>query len=312
MADLTNLLDQLSRAGVLVVAARLLVVVLATVIALRFAHVTVAVALSRLFYRETTEGTAQELSASEVERRRVTLDALLYRTLRVIVLIIAFLMLLRVLNLDIGPAIAGLGIVGLAIGLGTQNLVRDYVAGAFVLIENQYSRGDVVTIAGVSGVVEDVSLRRTSLRDADGTLHTVPHGLIDVTSNLTRSWANINIDVPVSYDEDLTSVSEAIDQAGREFAADPAWKASILEPPRVLRVERLAEQGLLLKVVGSVAATQRFEAAGELRRRIVGEFDRKGLVLGWRPVPAAGPAPVPPSQPAVASADKARGRIGDR
>jgi small-conductance mechanosensitive channel len=289
MADLANLVDQLNRAGVLVVLAQLLLVVLAAMIALRFAHVTVTVALSRLFYRETTEGTAQELSAGEVERRRATLDGLLYRTLRVIVLIIAFLMLLRVLNLDIGPAIAGLGIVGLAISLGTQNLVRDYVAGAFVLIENQYSRGDVVTIARVTGVVEDVSLRRTSLRDADGTLHTVPHGLIDVTSNLTRSWANINIDVPVSYDEDLTRVSEAIDEAGREFAADPAWKASILEPPRVLRVERLAEQGMLLKVVGSVAATQRFEAAGELRRRIVERFDRDGLVLGWRPV--AGPPP---------------------
>jgi small-conductance mechanosensitive channel len=289
MADLANLVDQLNRAGVLVVLAQLLLVVLAAMIALRFAHVTVTVALRRLFYRETTVGTAQELSAGEVERRRATLDGLLYRTLRVIVLIIAFLMLLRVLNLDIGPAIAGLGIVGLAIGLGTQNLVRDYVAGAFVLIENQYSRGDVVAIAGVTGVVEDVSLRRTSLRDADGTLHTVPHGLIDVTSNLTRSWANINIDVPVSYDENLTRVSEAIDHAGREFAADSAWKASILEPPRVLRVERLAEQGILLKVVGSVAATQRFEAAGELRRRIVAEFDRRGLVLGWRPMPPVSP-----------------------
>lgn len=285
MAELSGLLDQLNRAGMLVVAAQLLLVVLATVIALRFAHVTVTYALNRLFYRETTEGTAQELSAGEVERRRATLDGLLYRTLRVIVLIIAFLMILRLLDLDIGPAIAGLGIVGLAIGLGTQNLVRDYVAGAFVLIENQYSRGDVVSIAGVTGIVEDVSLRRTSLRDTDGTLHTVPHGLIAVTSNLTRSWANINIDVPVSYDEDLNRVSAAIDEAGREFAADPAWTASILEPPRLLRVEQLAEQGLLLKVVGSVAATQRFEAAGELRRRIVAEFERQGLVLGWRPVP---------------------------
>jgi small-conductance mechanosensitive channel len=285
MADLAGLMDQLSRAGALVVGAQLLLVVLATVIALRFAHVTLSVALSRLFYRETTEGTAQELSASEVERRRATLDRLLYRTVRVIVLIIAFLMILRVLNLDIGPAIAGLGIVGLAISLGTQNLVRDYVAGAFVLIENQYSRGDVVTIAGVTGIVEDVSLRRTSMRDADGTLHTVPHGLIMVTSNLTRSWANINIDVPVSYDEDLTRVSAAIDEAGREFAEDPAWKATILQSPRLLRVERLAEQGLLLKVVGSVAASHRFEAAGELRRRIVTEFERQGLVLGWRPIP---------------------------
>lgn len=216
--------------------------------------------------------------------------------LRVIVLIIAFLMVLRVLELDIGPAIAGLGIVGLSISLGTQDLVRDYVAGAFLLIENQYSRGDVVTVAGVTGVVEDVSLRRTSLRDADGTLHTIPHRLIEVTSNLTRSWANINLDIPLPYDVDLDRVTAAIDKACRDLAADPEWEAVILETPRVMRVERLAEQGMLLKVAGSVAATHRFEAAGELRRRIVTRFDRERLVLGWRPVP-----------PRVASRDKNEG-----
>jgi small-conductance mechanosensitive channel len=285
VADIGRILDELSRAGLLVVGAQLLAILVATLIALRFAQVTVNYALRRLFYRETTEGTAQELSAGEVERRRATLDGLLYRVVRVIVLIIAFLMVLRVLNLDIGPAIAGLGIVGLAIGLGTQNLVRDYVAGAFVLIENQYSRGDIVSIAGITGIVEDVSLRRTSLRDADGALHTIPHGLIEATSNLTRSWANINLDVPVPYDQDLDKVTAAIDEAGRQMAADAKWKAIVLEVPQVARVERLAEQGLVLKVVGSVTATHRFEAAGELRRRIVAEFERKGLVLGWRAVP---------------------------
>ena len=286
MPDLTGTLQELDRAGVLVLTVQLLLIVLATFVALRFLRVTVSVALGRLFYRETTEGTARELSAVEVERRRATLDRLAYRSLRVIVLMIAFLMVLRVLNLDIGPAIAGLGIVGLAISLGTQDLVRDYVAGSFVLIENQYSRGDVVTVAGVTGVVEDVSLRRTSLRDADGTLHTVPHRLILVTSNLTRSWANINLDVPVSYDEDLDRVTAAIDKAGADLAADAEWEAVILEAPRVLRVEQLNEQGMVLKVAGSVAATHRFEAAGELRRRIVAEFERQGLVLGWRPVGA--------------------------
>jgi moderate conductance mechanosensitive channel len=285
MPDLRVLLDDLARVGLLVISLQLVAILLATLIALRFARSTVAVALGRLFQREATEGTARDVSAVEVERRRQTLEGLLYRALRVIVLIIAFLMALRVLNLDVGPAIAGLGIVGLAISLGTQDLVRDYVAGAFLLIENQYSRGDVVAVAGVTGVVEDVSLRRTSLRDADGTLHTIPHRLIEVTSNLTRSWANINLDIPVPYETDLDRVTEAINKAGKDLAADPEWEAAILEAPRVLRVERLAEQGLLLKVAGSVAATHRFEAAGELRRRIVARFDRDGLVLGWRPVP---------------------------
>src|SRR4029078_10171023 len=109
---------------------------------------------------EAVEGTAQQLSAVEMERRRQTLEDLTYSAVRILILIIAFLMTLQVLRFDIGPAIAGLGIVGLAAGLGAQNLVRDYVAGAFVLIENQYSKGDVVHIAGETGTVEDISLRR--------------------------------------------------------------------------------------------------------------------------------------------------------
>jgi moderate conductance mechanosensitive channel len=265
---------------------KLVVLLLATLLALRFTHAVVRFALGRLFDRESQEGSARELSAVEIERRRTTLEGLLYRSLRVIIVVIAFVMALAVLRLDITPAIAGLGILGLAISLGSQNLVRDYVAGAFVLIENQYARGDIVEIVGITGTVEDVSLRRTSLRDLDGTLHTIPHGLIQVSSNLTRSWSRVNLDVPIPYDEDLGAARAAIDVAGRSMAEDPAWKSHVLKTPRTVRVERLAEQGVVLKVLGQVAATHRFEATGELRGRILAEFDRQGLIMGWRPVPA--------------------------
>ncbi|HWH24676.1 MAG TPA: mechanosensitive ion channel family protein, partial [Candidatus Limnocylindria bacterium] len=214
-----------------------------------------------------------------------TLEGLISRSLRVIILIIAFVMALGVMGLDIGPAIAGLGILGLALSLGAQNLVRDYVAGAFVLIENQYSKGDIVQIAGLTGTVEDVSLRRTTLRGYDGTVHYVPHGLIQASSNLTRTWAAIDLDLPVPYEEDLERVTAAVDEAGRRLTADPRWQTRMVRPARVVRVERLAETGLVLKVRGRVAALYRFEAAGELRRLIAEEFDRQGLVLGWRPVP---------------------------
>lgn len=265
--------------------ALLLLLLGATLIALRFAHVTVSAALARLFEREVREGTAQDVAAVEVERRRETLEGLINRSLRLIILVIAFLMALNIVGFDIGPAIAGLGLLGLALSLGAQHLVRDYVAGAFVLIENQYARGDIVQLAGVTGTVEDVSLRRTSVRDLDGTLHTVPHGLIQVSSNLTRRWARINFDVPVPYDEDQQRVTEAINRAGLQLAEDPAWSRLVLKPARVLRVERLAEAGLTFKVLGTVAATHRFEAAGELRSRIIEECRREGLILGWRPVP---------------------------
>lgn len=228
------------------------------------------------------------------------------------ILIIAFLMTLQVLRLDIGPAIAGLGIVGLALSLGAQHLVRDYVAGAFVLIENQYSKGDVVNIAGVTGTVEDVSLRRTTLRDFDGTVHYVPHGLIQTASNLTRTWAGINLDVPVPYEQDLARVSAAVDTAAQRLADEPTWTGRILDAPRVVRVEQLAEQGLVVKVFGKVTPQSRFAAAGELRRLIVEECARKGVVIGWRPVmdgqtETASPAPRRRSAPDEPDATTAAG-----
>lgn len=285
--DLSQLIEQLRVAGFWNVALQLLLIVVATFVALRFAHTTLNVALGRLFAREATEGTAQEVPALEVERRRHTIEGLTYRFVRVLVLIIAFLMILGVLNLDIGPAIAGLGIVGLALSLGAQHLVRDYVAGAFVLIENQYSKGDLVTIAGVTGTVEDVSLRRTTLRDYDGTLHYVPHGLIQTASNLSRTWAAVNLDVPVPYEQDLDKVTAVVDAAADRLSDEPGLRGAVLETPGVVRVERLAETGLVLKVFGRVTPASRYTAAGALRRLILDEAARSGVVVGWRAVPQA-------------------------
>ncbi|MEX2546459.1 MAG: mechanosensitive ion channel family protein [Chloroflexota bacterium] len=287
MPDLQSLIDQLAASGAWIVVLQILLIIVATLIALGFTRITVNAALDRLFAREAAEGTAQDVPRLEVERRRRTLEGLVYRAVRVLILIIAFLMTLQVLRLDIGPAIAGIGIVGLALSLGAQHLVRDYVAGAFVLIENQYSKGDIVAIAGVTGTVEDVSLRRTTLRDFDGTVHYVPHGLIQTASNLTRKWAGIDLEVPVPYEQDLDAVSAAVDAAAERLAAEPGLDGAVIEKPRVLRIEQLAEQGLVVKVFGKVTPANRFQAAGALRRLIVEECARRGVVIGWRSVPAS-------------------------
>ena len=285
--ELQALIDDLRRAWGISTLVQIVIILAATYIALRFVRFVVNTALDRLFTREATEGTAQDLAAAEVARRRIQLEWLLYRTVRVIVWIIAFLMILAVLNIDIGPAIAGLGILGLAVSLGTQSLIKDYIGGAFILIENQYANGDMVSIAGVTGTVEDISLRRTSLRDTDGTVHTVPHGLIEVTSNLTRNWANINFDVPIGYDVDIAAVSAVINDVGAAFAEDPEWKPYVLEAPKVLRVDQLRESSMTLKVLGKVQATRKNEMAGELRRRVLAELSRRGLSVGYRLPPGA-------------------------
>ena len=215
--DIAGFYDSLGPAGreLLAIGLQLLLIAIATVIALRLSRLGVRAIISALLDREVAEGTAQELSAIEVAKRKATLEGLATTLLRVIILAIAFLMVLQAFHLDIGPAVAGLGIIGIAIGLGSQHLVRDYLAGAFVLIENQYAKGDVVRIADVSGTVEDFSLRRTTLRDLDGTVHSVPNGLIGVASNLTRVWARINLDLTVAHGTDLEAASGVVNEIGR-------------------------------------------------------------------------------------------------
>ena len=177
-------------------------------IALRLAAVFVHGIVKTLMDREATEGTAQELSAVEIVKRMTTIETLAINFLRFIVVVIAGVMLLDQAGLDVGPAIAGLGVVGIAVGFGAQHLVKDYLNGALILIENQFSKGDVIRVAGVAGSVEDFSLRRTTLRDLDGVVHTVPNGEIEVASNLTRVWSRINQNVQVAYGTDIDRAIE--------------------------------------------------------------------------------------------------------
>jgi small conductance mechanosensitive channel len=255
-----------------------LIVVISLVI-VRLARVAVRGIVKTLLDRETSEGTAQELSAVEVQKRMDTLEGLGTNVVRVFVLVIGGVMILGELDLDVGPAVAGLGVVGIAVGFGTQSIVRDYFTGALILIENQYSKGDVITIAGVSGTVEDFSLRRTTLRDLDGVVHTVPNGEIKVASNKTRVWARINQDVTVAYGTDIERATRVVNDVGKAMAADPEWRRRVMEAPRVERVEALGEYGITLKVLGMVRATEQWAAGGELRKRLLAAFATHGIEI---------------------------------
>ena len=255
-----------------------LVIVVALVL-IRAARLFIHGIVKALMDREATEGTAQELSAVELKKRIDTLDDLGLNVIRFFILVIAGLMVLRSFDLDIGPAIAGLGVVGVAVGFGAQHLVRDYLNGALILIENQFSKGDVIRVAGVSGTVEDFSLRRTTLRDLDGVVHTVPNGEILIASNLTRVWARINQDVTVAYGTDIDRAIEVVDGVGKAMAGDRAWKRRILEAPAVDRVSALGEYGVTLKILGTVRAPDQWAAAGELRKRLLAAFREHGIEI---------------------------------
>lgn len=161
-------------------------IVVGAVVAYALLRAAFGAAVRHLLQRRRTDPAEGALSAGEAERRVKTLERLAVRVAGSVIAVIGLLMVLSEVEIDVGPAVAGLGIVGIAVGFGAQTLIRDWLAGIFVVLENQYSAGDLVRIAGVEGVVEDFSLRRTTLRDTDGTVHTVPNGQIIVASNLSR------------------------------------------------------------------------------------------------------------------------------
>ena len=256
-----------------------IVIVVVALLVMRFGRLAIHGVVQALLDREATEGTAQELSAIEVRKRIDTLDHLGGNVLRFFVVIVAGIMVLGRLGLDVGPAIAGLGVVGIAVGFGAQSLVRDYLNGALILVENQFSKGDVVTVAGVTGTVEDFSLRRTTLRDLDGIVHTVPNGEIKVASNRTRTWARINQNVLVAFGTDIDKAIDVVESVGRQMAEDPIWKRRILEPPRVERVESIDELGITLKILGSVRAAEQWAASGEFRKLLLAAFAEHGIEI---------------------------------
>ncbi len=217
----------------------------------------------------------------ETSKRAMTLSGAVTRTADVVLATIALLLVLPELGINIGALLLGVGIAGIAIGFGAQTLVRDTLNGLFILIENQYGIGDVVSVGGVTGRVEEVNLRRTVLRDLDGVVHSVPNSEVRVASNYTRDWSGVNMNVTVPYDADLDRVTEIIDAVGLELAADAAYKRLIMEAPHVERVDAFKDSGVSLKVLGVTRPMGQWDVMGELRRRLKKAFDAEHIEMRW-------------------------------
>jgi small conductance mechanosensitive channel len=197
-----------------------------------------------------------------------------------IVLLIAF-MILSELNIPVTPVLAGFGIAGIAVGFGAQYLIRDLIAGVFILMENQYRVGDVARVADIPGLVEDITLRKTVLRDLDGIVHHVPNGEIQVASNFSRHFSRVNLDISVAYGTDLEHAIRVINRVGQELANDENWRERILTPPQVLRVNKLGDSGIDIKVLGDVKPLEQWVVTGQLRLLLKKAFDEEGIEIPW-------------------------------
>lgn len=195
---------------------------------------------------------------------------------KIALLLLTILMILQEIGLEIGPILAGAGIVGLAIGFGFQYLIRDIITGLFVILENQYRIGDVVNIDTTCGLVEDISLGKTTLRDLNGTVHHIPNGAIKRVSNLSKKYARVNLDIGISYRSDLEHVIKVIKKTGNGLAEDPVFRKVIISPPQFLRVNDFADSAIIVKILGDTKPLKQWEVTGELRKRIKIAFNREG------------------------------------
>ncbi len=231
--------------------------------------------------RLAVERQMKDMPEEEIDQRANTLASVFTGSGRLILLLVALLTLLPLAGINIAPLLAGAGIIGIALGFGAQSMVKNVLSGIFILLDNQYSKGDVVSLAGVTGLVEEVGLRRTVLRDLDGSVHYVPNGEIIVGSNLSQEYSRVNLDVGVSYSEDLDHVMRVIDRVGEEMAADGEWGQYIISPPKSLRVNDFGDSGIEIKILGDTMPIQQWAVMGELRRRLKKAFDEEGIEIPY-------------------------------
>jgi small-conductance mechanosensitive channel len=220
-------------------------------------------------------------SREGMKKRADTLQSVFMGLGKILIILLVLFMILSELNVPIGPILAGLGIVGIAVGFGAQYLIRDLIAGVFILLENQYRVGDVARVADIAGLVEDITLRKTVLRDLDGIVHHIPNGEIKVASNFTRHFSRVNLDVSVAYGTDLDHAIAVINRVGKEVAEDSNWSWRIKTPPQVLRVNKLGDSGIDIKILGDVKPIEQWNVMGELRYRIKKAFDAEGIEIPW-------------------------------
>ncbi|MEE8158450.1 MAG: mechanosensitive ion channel family protein [Dehalococcoidia bacterium] len=280
-ADLIDLRNGAGDSGAVIgrwLGTRILTIGLIVVVAITVIRVVKHVTAPLIQQYLTRRGDPDEQS-TEIDKRTRTLQGVVSNTLTVGIVTVAFFMILAELGINIAPILAGAGVVGIAIGFGAQSLIRDLISGIFIMLEDQYRVGDVARVAGVAGLVEDINLRRTTLRDLDYIQHIIPNGEIRVASNFTKEKSRVNLNIEVAYKEDLDHVMDVIRKVGAELAEDPEFGPLITDPIKPLRVDNFGESGIAIKVLGETKPIQQWTVAGEFRRRLKRAFDEEGIEI---------------------------------
>jgi moderate conductance mechanosensitive channel len=233
--------------------------------------------------------------SARTEQRARTIGDAVASLWRVVVAMICILMVLSELGVNLVPLLAGASIAGIAIGFGAQSLIRDYLSGIFILAEDQFGIGDVVTVGAATGTVEDLTLRLTRLRAADGTVWFVPNGEIRMLGNQSMEWSQAVVDVTIAYESDLPRVLDLLRDEARLLSEEEQWKPLLLEEPQVLGVHAMVTEGITVRVMAKTSPRRQWEVARELRTRITDRLQREGIRWPGRHLVVTGPTETPPS-----------------
>jgi moderate conductance mechanosensitive channel len=223
---------------------------------------------------------SKQFTNKKAEKKRInTLIEIFTDCLNVLIILSALFYILQEFNIQLAPLMATAGIAGVALGFGAQYLVRDIISGLFIIMENQYRVGDVVCLNDICGEVEDITLRMTTLRDLDGTVHYVPHGEIKKVSNLSKNFSGINLNLGISYNSNIEKVIKVVNKIGEDMKKDPVLSPHIIEAPKFLRINDFADSAIIIKIIGKTKPLKQWEISGELRKRIKIAFDKENIEI---------------------------------
>lgn len=220
-----------------------------------------------------------ETNELELNKRADTLAGILQKVVFIVIMLAALIMALNEMGFNVAPLLASAGVAGLAIGFGAQSLVKDVVTGFFMLLENQIRVGDIVAINGTGGVVEEINIRTTVLRDLSGTVHIFPNGSINTLANRTREFSFFVADVGVAYKEDTDRVCEVLREVSKDLCDDPEYGPFILEPLEILGVDGFGDSAVIIKVRIKTIPGRQWFVGREMNRRIKRRFDETGIEI---------------------------------
>jgi small-conductance mechanosensitive channel len=244
-----------------------------------FVLTAVALKAARIISRRVVAMVSAGRTDSEALKRSETLGSVIRHALTIVIFIVAVMMALKEFGVDIGPVIAAAGVVGVAVGFGAQNLVKDVISGFFILLEDQIRVGDVVEIAGKAGLVEKVNLRMTILRDLSGNVHYVRNGHIDVVTNMTKEYSFYVFEIGVAYRENVDEVIKVVREVDEELRRDPQYRDDILEPLEVLGLDKFGDSAVIIKARTKTLPVKQWGVGREFNRRMKIKFDEKNIEI---------------------------------